>query len=106
MVMGFEPATVVHESDVLLTVSSAFLFTRDCAAVMITLYNLLASGLFGCFGCCPFLGGGYLFFYLQFIVTPDVFGDMCLVDVHTTFKIRTTAGKPSDALGQLSDILS
>ena len=38
----------------------------------------MASGLFG---CCPFLGGGYLLFDLQFIVTPDVCGDMCLVVV-------------------------
>ena len=44
--------------------------------VMKTYISKIARGLFG---CCPFLVGDYLFFDLQFIVTPNVCGDMCLL---------------------------
>ena len=56
-----------------LSIILPFLSTCDCDD---NIYHLIASGLFI---CCLFLGGGYLFFDLQFIVTPDVCGDMCLV---------------------------
>ena len=45
----------------------------------LTVFHIINQWVVRLLGCCPFLGGGFLFFDLQFIVISDVCGDKCLV---------------------------